>query len=82
MNEEEYNEELLGRGKGDFDMPPRKVKPEVHVHDFNPVVTAVSLHKYDLKRRLDGPLTGVDTLKQRRCCCGVVETYDLERTMA
>lgn len=47
---------------------------KLHVHKFDiPAEQPVLLH--DIK----GNTTAKDTLKQRKCICGAIETYDLER---
>lgn len=48
------------------------MKKDAHVHVWEDTVKVVLPHKKSIKDFRD-------TLKQRKCKCGKVETYDLER---
>ncbi len=49
-----------------------KPKTEPHIHKYEELVEQKVLLSA-------GSKTAQDTLKQRKCKCGKVETYDLER---
>lgn len=53
-----------------------KLTDKKHVHKFEETTEKVMLRK-DGKR-----ISGYDILQQRKCVCGKLETYDLERTIA
>lgn len=60
------------------------VSKEQHVHKFESEQSIkVMLHKYrnESGKPEDIALTGYDILKQRKCACGKVETYDLVRNV-
>lgn len=56
-------------------------KGEEHKHKFEKVETVVALRQYEktAKGLKPGLISARDVLKQRKCECGVIETYDLER---
>ena len=57
-------------------------KLEPHKHKFTePFETVEVLRKYIKEdgKMVKDTMTGKDTLRHRRCACGAVETYDLER---
>lgn len=58
---------------------------EQHQHVFESKEQKVLLHDEEEKAinadNIDGPTVGYDILKQRKCKCGAIETYDLQRTL-
>lgn len=62
-----------------------KKKGEGHEHKFDTELRAtVALRKIVQEdgKHVPDVMTAKDTLKQRKCSCGAVETYDLVRTLA
>jgi len=61
-----------------------KAQKEAHEHKFDKLVTQdilLASYKPEEGKMKYQATTGKDTLKQRKCSCGLVETYDLERTL-
>lgn len=62
------------------------MKAEVlHIHRFVEVKPLrVALRRFDFERGkpVADVITATDQLKRRKCACGQVETYDLQRTLA
>lgn len=56
-----------------------------HEHVFKDTTSLVPLRRWVFERgrgQVKDLITGKDVLKQRKCKCGAVETYDLERKLA
>jgi hypothetical protein len=55
---------------------PRRPNDSEHEHVWEPAEMVIPV------RNAGGRISGKDKLKQRKCGCGVVQTYDLVRLMA
>ena len=57
---------------------------EPHTHEFKHIETIVPVRRVVTEngKPVRDTISGKDTLKQRKCKCGKLETYDLERKLA